>query len=89
MIVVTISMWPRGDQSKTTVIGSAEIINCGGSASDALGDYKFEMRGGVHGRPEITGRLWKRGFVKGFPRKRRGAWDLLYLTLKTALGNRV
>ena len=91
MIVVTISMWPKGDQSKAVEIGRATLTNMQNTTlatRGKKGDYLVEFRGGVHGRAEITSRLWKRGVVKDFDRQRRGAWDLLYLALKKALGGR-
>lgn len=66
---------------ETTLLGQAIIAN-DGKGTPTQGDYSFKLsqRGGRQ--------WWREGAVEGFPRKRLGAWDLLYRCLREAVGDR-
>lgn len=82
---ITISMVPQGMEGDAYELGRAEIWNdCKGSATK--GDYGARLRGGYVGWGGKG--VWKRGQVVAFPRKARGAWDLLYRALGTMIGDR-
>lgn len=86
MLRYVVSLVPRGDESRAIEIGRAEIWNVGGNASATSGDYGVRLRGGF---PGWSGKgSWKRGEVIGFPRKRLGAWDLLYRGLAACIADR-
>jgi hypothetical protein len=79
MIVVSMDMWPHGFEDAKYPLGSARIWNTGGTHS--IGEYKFELF-------DKAGRSYKKGEIKGFPRLKLLAWDLLFRVLKAALGMR-
>ena len=86
MLRYTVSLVPRGDESKAIEIGRAEVWNVGGNASATSGDYGARLRGGF---PGWGGKgSWKRGTVTGFPRKRLGAWDLFYRSMAACIADR-
>lgn len=82
MIVVKLELWPFGDESKARPLGTAIIAN-DGSGSNGTGNYRVVLskRGKKAGK-------WKEGALEGFPRKRLGAWDLLYRALDVVVGDR-
>ncbi len=87
MIRVTVELCPGGDQSKPRLLGIALIANnvrdtveSGG----ARGTYLALFSKWAPKQDET----WKRGRVTGFDRVKRGAWDLLYLALRDAVGDR-
>lgn len=82
MIVVTMELWPAGDFSRKQHLGTATISN-DGTGTALRGHYK--ARFSKRGHPSV---IWKSGVVKNFPRTRLGAWDLLDLALRSALGSR-
>ncbi len=91
MIVVKLFIWPGGDESKAVEIGHATLANqtiTSLRTGGYLGDYTVKLHGGVHGRPELSKRVWKKGTITGFHRVERGAWDLLYLALRNLIGDR-
>jgi hypothetical protein len=51
------------------------------SLSKAATDDPFRLR-------RVASTVWRRGTVSGFKRRQKGAWDLLYLALKDAVGDR-
>ncbi len=61
-------------------IATGAIVNTG-AGTLTQGDYRVELRNAL-------GRPWKSGTVKGFPRKRLLAWDLLARALYNVLGKR-
>jgi hypothetical protein len=88
MIVVRVEMWPKGDKARAVEFARAYIINQATTtqaSGGALGDYRMELHGGVYSKPL---RAWKCVKVVGFNRRARGAWDLLYLALRNAIGAR-
>lgn len=82
MLVVTIELWPRGDESRKRHLGTARIVNDGTGTADS-GNYRVELS--KWGRPKS---VWRQGTVRGFPRRRRGPWDLLYRALGAAVRGR-
>lgn len=79
MVVIKVEMWPHGDESRKYSLASATIANIGGDVT--TGDYEYKLF-------NKAGGFWKAGFIKGFPRKRLMAFDLLYRALKEAFGKR-
>jgi hypothetical protein len=53
--------------------------------SDEVSEEDLMVTLSKWGRPD---QVWKKGEVKGFPRTRLGAWDLLYLALRNIVGSR-
>lgn len=87
MIRVTVELLPLGDESRSKVLGVAKISNDGrGSILNGLhtGDYDVWLSK----REPKQGQKWRSGRVEGFPRKRLGAWDLLYRALHATVGER-
>lgn len=85
MLRILIQMVPQGMEGDAYELGRAEIWNdCKGSATK--GDYGARLRGGYVGWGGKG--IWKRGQVMAFPRKARGAWDLLYRALGVMIGDR-
>jgi hypothetical protein len=82
MIRVTVELVPFGFEENKRHLGTAEIWNDATGTLD-VGNYKYRLS--KWGRPDVN---WKEGKVKGFPRKSRGAWDLLYLVLRDAVASR-
>ena len=80
-IRVTIELVPFGI-GKPRHLGTALIANDGSGDVD-VGNYVATLS--KWGRPNA---VWKTAEVKGFRRRKRGAWDLLYLVLKEAVGKR-
>jgi hypothetical protein len=77
MLVVKIEFWPFGDQSKAKVIGKAEIANDATSPSTDIGNYDIRIV-----QSGDAGRFNRKVRIEGFPRKKLGAWYLLYLALR-------
>lgn len=82
MIRVTVELVSAIDPSRDRLLGVATIANVGGGASSADYEATFSKWAPKH---EQT---WKKGSVSRFPRLTRGAWDLLYLALRSAVGDR-
>lgn len=79
MLVVKIELHSAVTGNVTT-IATGKIINTG-TGTPTRGDYRVELN-------DATGRSWKTGTVKNFPRKRLLAWDLLACALYSILGKR-
>lgn len=65
---------------RITTIATGKIVNTG-TGSSTQGNYRIELR-------DAAGRVWKRGHIEGFPRKRLLAWDLFYRALQKLVGER-
>ncbi|NQT91448.1 MAG: hypothetical protein HQ559_01710 [Lentisphaerae bacterium] len=63
-------------------LGTAKIYN-DGTGTKTRGNYGVRLS--KWGRPNA---LWKSGELRSFPRLAAGAWDLLFLALKSALTER-
>jgi hypothetical protein len=85
MVVVTVALWPGGDEKRAKVLGIAQISNEGGTEQVGRYDVCLLKAGSPMGKGR---RVWKRGQVVGFPRKRLGGWDLLYRALAAVVGDR-
>ena len=79
-VVVTVELWPGGDEARKRHLGTARIVNdATGTATVGHYDATFSKRGSPTS-------VWRRSRVTNFPRKRLGAWDLLCAALVAALG---
>jgi len=79
MIRITVELWPLGFESAKKHLGTATIAN-DGTGTSTRGNYTYTLS--RKGSPNST---WRKGSIKGFPRKRLKAWDLLALCLRDAL----
>lgn len=79
MIRVTVEMLPGGF-GPVQHLGTA-IISNDGTGTPQRGNYNVRLS--PRGNPK---RVWRRGRVLRFPRKRRSAWHLLEEALAAALG---
>lgn len=99
MIVIRVELWPGGDHGRRKTIAVGTIANVGGTHT--RGEYEARFFGAgngeaqdiahVYDRLATRGNLnartpWRVAFVKNFPRKRQGAWVLLWLALMEACG---
>jgi hypothetical protein len=82
MIVLNMELWPKGFEDRKQHLGTAIITN-DATGTETSGNYTVILS--RRGSPKSC---WKAGKVKGFPRKTRGAWDLLYLALKNIVEER-
>ena len=82
MIRVTVELLRFGDSDDIEHLGTAYITN-NLTGTPTIGNYNVRIS--KRGNPKT---VWKRGTVKNFKRKSRGAWDLLYLALKNIVGKR-
>lgn len=88
MIVVRVELWPGGDPSRAEDLGTAHIANESSLAD--ISNYSVRLlKGSRYSRK--PGDVWRTGEVRGYPRTSTlvGPWELLYMALKSALGNRV
>lgn len=74
MILVEVTLIPRGDQTRKKKHGKVEIVNVGGS--ETRGNYKAT----IYSKGEVP-RKWKEVSITDFPRKRLNAMDLLFRAL--------
>lgn len=82
MIRITVELVPYSAPHKPRHLGTAVIYN-DGTGTATVGNYRVGLS--KRGRPRS---VWKEGRVRGFPRKRLGAWDLLFRALLTTVGKR-
>lgn len=83
MIRVTVELVSAIHPSRSRLLGVAIIANDGtGTVNKCDYDATFSKWAPKHTE------AWKRGKVAGFARMSRGAWDLLYLALRDAVGSR-
>lgn len=93
MIYIRIELWPGGCEDRKRCLHEAIIHNIGGDAS--IGEYEyliskvggFKCRGAAMATAMVRNVL-RRGTVKGFPRRRLYAVDLLFRCLRSAVGPR-
>lgn len=81
MIRITVELIPFGLLSPVH-LGTADIIN-DGTGTRSIGNYTVRLS-----RKGQPGSTWKTAVVRGFPRLRLGAWDILYLALHAVVGKR-
>lgn len=84
MILVTIELISARDGHRE-LLGKGTISNdgVGMNPHHTLGDYDYTWY--VRGNSK---RVWKRGKITGFPRKKLLAYDLLFRCLEDAVGER-
>lgn len=83
VIRVTVELVSAVDPSRSRLLGVATICNDGTGTVDRC-DYDASFSKWAPKQDEA----WKRSRVTGFTRQTRGAWDLLYLALRNAVGSR-
>ncbi len=93
MIYIKIELWPGGNKAADRTLQEAIIYNTGGDQSIGEYAYKFSKVGGFKSDDNMvrTGRVknvLRAGEIKGFPRLRLYAHDLLYRALRAAFGDR-
>ena len=75
MIRVTVKLLPLGDESSKRTLGVLKIAN------DGTGDLtNGNYTGTLHA--EYTGEGGRKGYVRGFHRRRQSAWSLVGAFLK-------
>ena len=81
MIVVKIEMWPKGYESRKRLLHTIKIRN-DATGGPTAGNYiaSVTKRG--------SDAIYATVPVTGFPRKRLGAYDLLYRVLQRVVGSR-
>ncbi len=84
MIKVTMELWPFGEEKYKTHLGTA-IIGNDATGTVTSGNYNITLSKAGKGMEDA---VWKRGRVEGFKRKKKLAWDLLYLALRDIVGDR-
>ena len=84
MIEITVDL-VKHSTGERECMGKALIVNDGtGGAYFGNYDVTLYRRPGKANKPVV----WKRAKVRGFERKKRLAWDLLYLALRQVVGER-
>lgn len=78
MLVIKIELWPYGDQSKSKILGTSLICN-DGTGDKETGNYYAVFKDDKEER---------KCEVKGFPRLKLNAFDLLYRCLRESFGER-
>lgn len=73
MVKITVDIVPPFARKRRT-IARAEIVN-EGTGTPERGDYKYALWG-------KTGKVWRVGTIKAFPRKSYSIWRLLYRILR-------
>ncbi len=76
MIVVVVYMVPHGNLNESRRLVAANIVNDG---TGTLARRNYKARFSTSG---LKPRVWRKGAVKKFSRKKAGVWKLLYLALK-------
>ena len=84
MIKITMELWPFGQELGKRHLGTAVIGN-DATGTAFTGNYNIILSKAGKGMEDA---VWKRGRVKGFKRKKKLAWDLLYLALRDIVGDR-
>lgn len=84
MIVVTVEVWPKGNEEKKYLLTRARVTNIGGNTKVANYQYVLEK----HKYAKSPEGVWKTGQIEDFPRQAKGMWDLLYHILRHAVGYR-
>lgn len=89
MIVVKLEMWPGGREEGKYDLGRIEIANDAKTTlkDRTLGSYVVKLfKSTAHGATKPG--IWRKGRVEEFPRKRLGAYDLVFRALQKVLGER-
>lgn len=93
MIVVKIELWPGGDNTRARTLQEGIIYNTGGDHTTGEYEFKLSKVGGFKTPVDLMRRgdvrnVLRTGEVKGFPRLRLYAHDLLFRVLRIAFGER-
>jgi hypothetical protein len=93
MIFIRVELWPGGDRSRARTLSEGIIHNTGGDHRVGEYEYLFSRVGGFKAtdRQLATAdvkNVLRRGEIKGFPRLRLYAHDLLFRALRFAFGER-
>lgn len=83
MLVIRVELWPHGREEDRELLGIATVSN-DGTGDKHTGNYTVALS---KWEPHAD-QLWKSDYVKGFPRLKRGPWDLLYRALRACVGKR-
>jgi hypothetical protein len=81
LIVVKVELWPHGHEERKELLGVARIWN-DATGDQGTGNYGFEINSAGDRR------TIRKGEIKGFPRLRLLAWDLLHRVLEQGFGDR-
>lgn len=76
MIRIVVELWKRGNMHNVEVLASAIIAN-DGSGTGTKGNYGYALHS--------KGKKFRVGELKGFERKQKNVWWLLYSVLKDAM----
>jgi len=82
MIKVTVELCPFGSEKNKETLAEMKIWN-DATGTKSIGNYCYKIFK-KHSKTQI----WRLGEVKNFKRLQLGVWDLLYLVLKDAVGDR-
>ncbi len=93
MIYVRIELWPGGSKERARCLQEGIIHNTGGDVSTGEYEYLLSKVGGFKAtdqqlRTAQVKHVLRRGEIKGFPRLRLYAHDLLLRCLLLAFGDR-
>lgn len=93
MIYIRAEMWPGGDDSRARCLFEGIVHNTGGDARTGEYEYLFSRVGGFKAdaariRSVDVINVLRRGEVKGFPRLKLYAHDLILRALRSAYGER-
>jgi len=80
MIRITVELIPYGLENLKRTLTKAEVWNDNTSGNDTIGNYRFKLMdcGRLHSR------IFRKGTVSGFPRKKMTVWSLLKRVLNSA-----
>jgi hypothetical protein len=81
MLRITIELLPHGSEAKKRYLGTIEIANTGGTPT--RGNYRVRLS-----KRDKPNQVWKEAQIANFPRRRLGAYDLLYRALAAVVGER-
>jgi hypothetical protein len=93
MIYVRIELWPGGCKERARILQEGLIYNTGGDRTTGEYEFKLSKVGGFKAddralRTAQVKNVLRSGEVKGFPRLRLYAPDLLLRVLRLAFGDR-
>ena len=83
MLKITVELVSAIHPSRSKILGVATIANDASGTHEA-GNYRVTLSKWA----PMENQVWKAGAVTGFDRKKRGAWDLLFMALRNTVGRR-
>jgi len=85
MVVIKIELWPLGSEEHKQELHRGFIINdCSGSQTSGNYMFAFHKKGSPPSPRPNRKMIFKSGQLKGFPRKRKTALELLKMCLSEA-----